>query len=103
MFLFHIAYALGLIALAVGIIMIAWSLRNEGKGVGLVKIFGYIISIIAIIAMLCTTYYGILYWSKGNFSNSMGMSMIQNKSMMPGGGIGNMPGAMMNNNKTNTQ
>lgn len=102
MFLFHIAYAFGLIVVAVGVIMIAWALRNEGKGVGLVKTFGYIITIVAVFALLCTGYFGILYWSKGYFSNPMGMrcammESMQNKpmQMMQGQGTGTGNGMMM--------
>ena len=79
MFLFHAAYALGFIALALGISLIVWSSRNKGKGVKLAKTFGYIISILVIFSTICASYYAISYWAKGYYSKPPVMiSLMQN-------------------------
>lgn len=64
-FLFHVAQMLEIVAIAVGIILVIWGLRNQGIGVSTAKILGWIIVIVAILGLLCTTYYGFVYWSKG--------------------------------------
>lgn len=81
MFLFHAVYALGFIALAMGIFLIVWSSRNEGKGVKLAKTFGYIISIFIVFSTICTSYYAISYWSKGYYSKPpVTIGMMQDNS-----------------------
>ena len=84
MFLGDGAVALGLIALIGGVSLLIWSLRNDGKGVGIAKTFGYIVIIISIFATLCTSYYITSYWAKGYFHTPAGMSIMQKKSMMDG-------------------
>lgn len=84
MFTFHSAMMLALIAIALGVVLIVWSLRNEGQGIALAKVFGWLILIIAILGMLCSTYYSVAYWYKGYFQTPAGMSMMQSKSMMKG-------------------
>lgn len=51
-----IAVAVALIALAGGVGLLIWSLRNEGHGVTLAKIFGYIISILSVLTILITIF-----------------------------------------------
>lgn len=67
MFSFHVATALLFIAFGLGIAFIAWSIRNQGEGVKLVRVTGYIISILAVLGYLCSLFYGIKYWSEGYF------------------------------------
>ncbi|HAU2406566.1 TPA: hypothetical protein ACF6GT_002197 [Legionella pneumophila] len=50
----EIAFALELIALGIGIGLLIWSMRNEGLGVKMAKIIGYIISILAFLALIFT-------------------------------------------------
>lgn len=45
--LIGITIAFSLIALACGIALLVWAARNEGPGVNLAKLFGYLISTIA--------------------------------------------------------
>lgn len=71
MFMFHSAEMLGLIAIALGIMLVVWALRNEGKSIGLAKIFGWLIVIIGILGELCSTYYAIKYWYAGYFQMPM--------------------------------
>lgn len=82
MFLLDIAFVLGLIALGVGIAFIVWSARNEGAGVAVAKVFGYIITIAAAFALLCTSYYGTLYWAKGYFASPTAPMQMMKQKMM---------------------
>lgn len=80
MFTFHIAVTLELIAFAIGFGLIIWSLRNEGKAIQLAKNIGTIVAIVAVLGMLCSTYYGVKYWHEGYFQTPLGM--MQGKPMM---------------------
>ncbi len=75
MFLFDLAFAVELIALGVGVILLVFAYRNEGAGVSLARLFGYIITIAAILSALCTTYYGICYWKQGYFKSPVSDTM----------------------------
>lgn len=85
MFLFHSAMGLSLIAIALGVMLVVWSLRNEGKGVQLAKVFGILIVIVAIFGQICSTYYSLKYWSNGYFESPAGMMHMQNNSKCMGG------------------
>ncbi|EKD71717.1 MAG: hypothetical protein ACD_46C00113G0002 [uncultured bacterium] len=112
MFLFHIAFTLGLIALAIGTLLYMWSLPSESRaGVILAKWVGLIVTIFAILALLCIGYYGIKYGLEGYLQSPMGLhgmttknsSMMENKSIS-GEEMGTSN--MMNNHpnkKTNKQ
>lgn len=81
MFLFHAAYSLGMIALTAGTALYVWSARNSGAGVGLAKLIGILVIIFSIGSTLCTSYYGIKYWSQGYFQSPMEMhGMMNNKN-----------------------
>lgn len=69
MFLLDLAFAVELIVLGFGICLLVWAYRNEGAGIVATKVFGYIITIFAILVLLCTSYYGISYWSQGYFTS----------------------------------
>lgn len=86
MFMFHSAMMLALIAIALGIGLIVWALRNEGRGVVLAKVFGWLIVIFAVLAMLCSTYYAMSYWQSGYFQMPMGMMKMMQGNSMPNGG-----------------
>jgi len=79
MFLLDMAFAIELIALGMGISMLIWSFRNEGAGVTLAKVFGYIIAVAAILGALCTSYYGFSYLAKGYFKTPMSHSSSMNR------------------------
>ena len=81
MFLGNQAFEIGLIALAAGIALILWSIRNEEKRANIARICGYIIAILAIFNMLCISYYIVRYWHEGYFQTPAGISMMQNKPM----------------------
>lgn len=102
MFMFHIAFSLGLIALTAGTTLYIWSSRNSGIGSGFAKLIGILVIIFSISSTLCTAYYGVKYWSQGYFESPMamhGMMQMQDKSMMGG----SMMNEMGTSNKMNTQ
>ncbi len=66
MFQFHIALALGLIALSSGVALFVWSDKHSGSG--LAKILGFLIVIMSIFSTACTVYCGVTYWKQGDFS-----------------------------------
>jgi hypothetical protein len=81
MLVFHIAVALNLIALAVSVGLIVWSMRAKGVGVMFAKIFGYIIGILAIISLLCSFYYGMKIWRVTHHAEQMMRSMPLQRPM----------------------
>ncbi len=83
MFLLDLAFANELIAMAVGVALLVWAFRNDGAGVKLARVFGYIITIAAVLGALCTSYFGSMYMFKGYFNKPMMMNMqMMNKQMM---------------------
>ena len=67
--------AIELITIAVGTGMLVWAYRNDGKGVGFAKLIGYVVFTLAVLALLCTSVYGVRYWHKGYFKHPHGMQM----------------------------
>ncbi len=68
-FSFHVATALEFIAFGLGIAFIAWSFRNQGEAVKLVRVAGYIIAILAVLGWLCSIFYGVKCWSEGYYKS----------------------------------
>jgi uncharacterized membrane protein len=61
MLLSHVSFALGLIALVAGVSLYLWSVRAEaGPGIGLAKVVGVIVIILAIIELICSAYSAIM-------------------------------------------
>lgn len=56
MFIFHMAFSIALIALASGVFLYLWSDENDS---GLGKVFGVLITIMALLNVACNLYYGI--------------------------------------------
>lgn len=77
MFIFHIAETLGLLSLASGVGLYVWGQQTEGKGSGIAKFFGVIVTVLSILSILCTSWYGIQFWTKG----SMQMMSMSDKNM----------------------
>ncbi|QLH42418.1 MAG: hypothetical protein HWD59_06670 [Coxiellaceae bacterium] len=92
MFTFHSAIALALIAIALGIGLFIWGMRQEGVGASLAKIVGILIAIVAAVDILCSIYYAVKYWHEGYFQTPSGISTMQSKSTE---GMGKMGGGMM--------
>lgn len=67
-FLLHLAFAAEIIALGTGLAFLVWTRHNKGGGQPLAVFSGYLITTLALIGMLCTTYYGLSYWFKGYFT-----------------------------------
>lgn len=65
MFQFHIALALGLIALSSGLALFACSDKHACSGFS--KILGSLIVIMAILSTACTVYCGVTCWKQGAF------------------------------------
>ena len=82
MFLLDLAFATGLIALGVGVVFLVWAYRNDGAGIALARVFGYIITIAAMFVLLCTTYYGPIYWAQGYFKSPMAPMLMMKQKMM---------------------
>jgi hypothetical protein len=81
MFLLDLAFAIEFIAFGVGMAFLVWAYRNDGVGIALAKVAGYIITIAAVIGISCTSYYGMKYWSKGYFSSPIPTHVIMKKYM----------------------
>ncbi len=68
MFLAELAFAVELLALTAGVSLFIWSLRNSGAGQSLAKFVGLIVSVSAVLGLICTSFYSLLYWFQGSFS-----------------------------------
>lgn len=73
MFQFHIALALGLIAIASGIALCVWPDRRH-SGSGFAIALGVIIVILAILSTVCTINSGFASWKQGDFNMKHEMS-----------------------------
>tara|TARA_R110002095_G_scaffold187639_1_gene164852 strand:- start:481 stop:702 length:222 start_codon:yes stop_codon:yes gene_type:complete len=67
-FLADVAFSIELLALAAGVALFVWSLRNKGAGQFFAKFFGMVVIISAILGIICTSYYSFSYWVQGSFS-----------------------------------
>lgn len=81
-FLTDTAFAIELIALSLGAGLLIWALRNQGKGIVLGKVIGSLVLILSIFMLLCTTYSGLKYWTKGSCEISSDMTMDTHNEMM---------------------
>lgn len=83
MFIMHVAFSFGLIALAVGVCLYVWSLQAKlKKARDVTQFFGVAIILLSIFGMLCSGYYAMKYWSEGYFEQPMPMMSMQEKKMM---------------------
>lgn len=81
-FLFDLTLSVELIALGVGVAFLIWGYRNEGCTACLGKVTGYIITILAALALIFTSLYGMGYFMKGHFVSPVPKAMMMKKSMM---------------------
>lgn len=84
MMMMHLPFILSLFALAMGVCLYVWAVRNDGAGVNVAKYFGLGIMVMAIFSILCIWY--TLY--SFNAMNNMPANMMQNKGTI---NHGNMP------------
>lgn len=61
-FMLHGILALQLLALTGGVTLLIWSLRSEGAGMRLAKFFGFLITVLASISVLCSLYFTFVFW-----------------------------------------
>lgn len=54
--LMGITIAFALVALAFGVALFIWGMRHEGKGVGLAKVTGLIVSILSALIVICSIF-----------------------------------------------
>lgn len=71
-FIFYLAFAVELVALGVGLGFLIWAYRKEGKGVGLAKVAGFIITIGIAFILLCTFCTGLKYWKHTGYMEQRG-------------------------------
>lgn len=76
MFALDLSFAVELIALGLGVAFLIWASRNEGNGIGLARFTGFLITLLALFGLLCTSYYGINYWVKGYFKTPSSHMLI---------------------------
>ena len=91
MFLFHIAFALGLMAIASGFFLFGYAHKMES---GLGKLFGVLIVIFALLSTICTAYYQVMLWTGGVYQHMMMIHeamMAKDKAAM--GDTGTVPAA----------
>lgn len=84
MFVMHIAEMLGLIAMALGLMVVMCACQHSGKGV--VKFIGWLIVLFAIGSVACTSYCMYQYWRSGYFE-------MPHAQMMQGNAIMNTLGS----------
>lgn len=83
-FMFDFAVSTGLIALGVGAGFLVWARRNQGAGTLIAHLFGFIITILAILTLYCSIHHGYRYWSKGFFEPKAAMMMMKKHHCMMG-------------------
>ena len=86
MFLFDLAFAVEVLAFGFGGYFLVWAASHEGAGVAIAKRIGHIVIALAILGMLCTLFYGTMYWTKGYFSTPMAAHKMQMKNCSCGAG-----------------
>lgn len=67
MFLFHIAFSVGLLAFGLGTCILIWGYRNAGKGTFAAKFIGWLMCLAAASSIICTIYFGVRYSLEGYF------------------------------------
>jgi len=58
---FLFVFFTGLIALTFGVGLLLWGYRNTGKCVGVARVFGYIVTIGAVLGLMCAVSKGFMY------------------------------------------
>src|SRR5438477_6692668 len=83
MLLAHVAFGIDLIALGLGIMLVIYGMRNPGDGSTLAKFFGWIITILAVISLVCTATTGYKKWQRQCMDKKMMMEQDQTMMMKP--------------------
>lgn len=82
MFLFNLTFCIGLLAMGFGIGILIWAYRNDGVGIVIAKVFGYIITLGAIFSLLCTMYMGFTHCSKRGYFHGGKPYWMMHKKMI---------------------
>jgi len=77
-FMCSMACAFALLALSAGVALLIWGFRNDGVGVALAKVFGFIITIMASLLFLSVSYSCLSNLSRGNY-HMMGYHKMHKK------------------------
>lgn len=85
-FKFHMAFALGLIALVAGTYLIAKVHSMEMCCKGFAKFVGWFVVVAAFLSLICSSYYSVLYFKAGHYCphkmrRGMPMMMHHGKGM----------------------
>jgi F0F1-type ATP synthase membrane subunit a len=81
MFIMHISSLLALTVVLGSTILLIWSLRNRGVGSALGTVVGFATLALSLLSFMCIGYYGIKYWSQGEFETSMPMKKMHQEMM----------------------
>lgn len=81
MFQADLAFAVELIAIALGFYFLHLSKKENSKEI---KVGAYILIVGGILTALCTGYYSTKYWINGSYSHSSMSRMHQSNDMMKG-------------------
>lgn len=99
--MFHadMAFSLELMVLVLAAALLIWAKLHANLGTGFAKFIGYLVVILAILGLACTSYYTVQYWSEGYFSPQTINQRFQTKkcSMMGKCMMNNMKMDMKNN------
>lgn len=82
MFIMHISALFAYSILLASTALIIWSLRHKGDGSALGKFVGSFVFILTLLSMLCIGYYGLKYWTQGNFETPTSAPMEMHPNMM---------------------
>ena len=76
------AFALGLVALAVGMALVIWMRIHKDHTSKFCRGVAYAVVILAFLTLICTGYYTIQYWVSGYFSHPSMMMKSSREQMM---------------------
>lgn len=82
MFIMHISALFASSVLLASTALIIWSLQHKGAGSALGNFVGSFVFILSLLSMLCIAYYGLKYWTQGNFETPTSMPMEMHQDMM---------------------
>ena len=93
MILFHVAFAMGLLALVAGTWLLVWVSKQEGGCKGFATFSAYAVIVLAFLSLVCLGWSGLRYGLKGCDGKSRGCMMGEMKGGMHGSMMKHMMGA----------
>lgn len=70
LFLGDIAFILETLVFGIGLVIWHWGSREKSK---MLLFAGRVLAVVAVLTMICTSYYYVCYWQDGAFSHSSPM------------------------------